>query len=835
MTDPVANDSQPMLLEALKKSEARYRRIIEATNEGVWQLDTQGRTVYVNQRMAEMLGYSVDEFMALSVYDVCAEEDRTRARTLIGDRLRGISEQHDWRFTRKDGSTIWCIVSGVPLKEDDDTIVGVLGMMLDITARKTAEDRARSLSRLYAVSSSVNEAIVRVREPQQLYELACRIAVEQGEFPMAWIAMRDAVDQPLRVQASCGGTESFIADVMRRVNSAAASPGPAGRALRDGAMAVSNDIGNDPTFFFKDTALTLGMRACAVFPMKIGARTLGIMSIYSAHVGYFSDEELRVLVALADDISFAVESAEQEAARKRALDELQESQRVHATLLRNLPGMVYRCRNDSEWSIHFVSDGCLTLTGYTPEQLYAGGTTSYEQIIHPDDRHLVRSAIEAALTAREPFELFYRIVAANGQQKWVWERGSGVFDEQNELRFIEGYVTDITQRKLLEARVLNAQRMESIGTFAGGIAHDFNNILTAIAGNARLALSDLNSTHPVHGHVREIEKSAARAGELVRQILTFSRQQRASREVVSLPALLDELLNTLPFALPATIKLHKELDASVPPVAVDAAQLKQAVINLISNAIQAMLPDGGTLSIALSAATLDETDSGQKTPADLPPGSYVCITVSDTGVGMDAALQARIFEPFFTTKPSGHGTGLGLSVVYGVVRGHAGGIAVHSELGRGSSFAVYLPAAERAAVSAAPAPTPGPAESGAGQRVLYVDDEEALVFLTTRVLERLGYHVTGCIDAVQALQDFRADPFSFDAVVSDLSMPGMSGIEFARELKAIRADLPIVMTSGYIRDEDLNLVRELGIRDLVLKPNTVEELGAVLHRVLTAK
>ena len=832
MTDPAANDdSQPLLLEALKKSEARYRRIIDTTNEGVWQLDTQGRTMYVNQRMAEMLGYSVDEFMALSVYDLCAEEDRTRARALIGDRLRGKSGQHDWRFTRKDGSTIWCIINGVPLKDDDDNIVGVLGMMLDITARKTAEDRARSLSRLYAVSSSVNEAIVRVREPQQLYELACRIAVEQGEFPMAWIAIRDSIEQPLHLQASYGGTENFIADVMRRVNSAAASPGPAGRALRDGVMAVSNDIGNDPTFFFKDTALTLGMRACAVFPMTIGARTLGIMSIYSAHIGYFSEEELRVLVALADDISFAVESAEKEAARKRALGELQESQRVHATLLRNLPGMVYRCRNDSEWSIHFVSDGCLTLTGYTPEQLHAGGSTSYEQIIHPEDRHLVRSTIEAALSARESFELFYRINAANGLQKWVWERGSGVFDEQGELRFLEGYVTDITQRKLLEARVLNSQRMESIGTFAGGIAHDFNNILTAIAGNARLAMSDLASAHPVHNHVREIDKAAARAAELVRQILTFSRQQHASRSVVRLPQLIDDVLSALPTPLPSSVQLRRQVDASVPPTAADVVQFKQVITNLISNAVHAM-PQGGALEIAVDAVSVNESSASAVRALELPPGNYVRIAVSDTGIGMEPALQARIFEPFFTTKPPGQGNGLGLAVVYGIVRGHAGGIVVHSELGRGSTFAVYLPAADSAQIaeSAAPRAT----ESGNGQRVLYVDDEEALVFLTTRVLERLGFRVTGCIDAVQALQDFRADPFSFDAVVSDLSMPSMSGIEFARELKAIRPDLPIVMTSGYIRDEDLNLVRELGIRDLVLKPNTVEELGAVLHRVLTA-
>jgi len=825
------NDPQHALLEALKASEARYRRIIDTTNEGVWQLDLQGRTVYTNRRMADMLGYTVDELKGLSVYEVCAEEDRARARALIGERLTGKSAQHDWCFRRKDGSALWCIINGAPLKDDNGQIIGVLGMMTDITARKAAENRARNLSRLYAVSSTINEAIVRVREPQQLYELACRIAVEQGEFPMAWMAMRESIDSPLQLKASCGGSENFVADVMRRVNSAASSPGPAGRASRDGKPAVSNDIARDATFFFKDAAMALGMRSCAVFPMQVGGRSLGIMSIYSAHVDYFSDEELRVLMALADDVSFAVESAAKETARKQAIDELQESQRVHTTLLRNLPGMVYRCRNDKDWALFFISDGCLGLTGYTPRELCEGGIVTYEQLVHPADLEMVRNTVGEALLAREPFEMIYRINTAQGQLKWVWERGSGVFDERGELRFLEGYTTDITQHKSLETRVLNAQRMETIGTFAGGIAHDFNNILTAIAGNARLALTDLSHSSPVHGHVREIDKAAARAAELVRQILTFSRQQQASREIVRLPALIDEVLSSLPLGLPPSVEVRKAFDADSPPVAADPVQLKQVIANLINNALHAMYQNGGVLDIAVETATVDGSrKGGAKIPADLPPGSYVRIAIRDTGIGMDSELQTRIFEPFFTTKPPRQGTGLGLAVVYGIVRGHSGGIVVHSEPGHGSIFTVYLPAADNVdAENVAPAA----ADTGAGQRVLYVDDEEALVFLTTRVLDRLGYDVTGCVDAVQALEDFRANPYRYAAVVSDLSMPGMSGVDLARELLRIRPDLPIVMTSGYIRDEDLKLVRDLGIRDLVLKPNTVEELGATLHRVLT--
>ncbi|MBC7984991.1 MAG: PAS domain S-box protein, partial [Candidatus Obscuribacterales bacterium] len=772
----------------------------------------------------------------------------------------------------------------------------------------------------------------------------------------AWIAMRETQTAPLTMVARCGGTSDFGSLGMQRINSTPNHPGPAGRALRDGVVAISNDIANDATFYFKERALALGKKSCAIFPMRIAGETCGIMAMYSAHVNYFHDEELRVLTALADDISFAVESAAKEVERKQALDTLQENQRVHATLLGNLPGMVYRSRNDASWTIEFASDGCLELTGYTPQQFY-DNDVCYERIILPIDRQMVRDAVEKALAVRKPFELVYRIITAEGQQKWIWERGNGVYDGRGKVRFLEGFATDITarreaeqqvaaqaalldkakdaivlfgiddtvyywnygaerlygwradealgkkittlscrdtqarrelltqlqtndewsgeltafnksggeividaswtlvrdelgnpasvltintditDRKRLEARVLNAQRIESLGTLAGGIAHDFNNILAAIAGNAKLVLIDLPATHALYAHVREIEKASRRATELVRQILTFSQQQFVSRQLVKLPDIADESLRLLRATLPPQIEIQKNYVKDSPLVTADPTQLHQVLINLGTNAAHAMA-QGGVLNVRLEEVLLDARS--KEVSDDLPVGRYACLAVSDTGVGMDAATQARIFEPFFTTKPAGQGTGLGLAVVHGIVRSHGGSITVRSELGSGSVFKVYFPVVassnDATIQDAARADVVGTAElQGQGQRVLYVDDEEALVFLATRVLERLGYEVTGRCDAVQALAEFRADPQRFDAVVSDLSMPGMSGPEFASAVRKLRGDIPIVMTSGYIREQDLNAVRELGIRELVLKPNTVEELGETLHRVLAKK
>ncbi len=827
------------------------------------------------------------------------------------------------------------------LLADRNIDADAIGVVLRELVEKT-ETRLRRVSRLYAVSSSVNEAIVRVRDPRELYRSACRIAVEQGELPLAWIGVRNRESDQLELIARCGGNEAFVDRVFERIRSNPTFPGPAGRVWRDGYAAVANDIATDASFYWKEDALKLGLRACGVFPLKTAGVVSGIIAIYSDQPGYFSDEELRVLNSLADNISFAVASALKDR-------ELEDHQRMLATLFDNLPGMAYRCRDDEYWTMEIVSSGCFELTGYSQASFLENKNISYGRVIHPVDRERVRLEVETGVRDKRRFEMVYRIVTAQGDAKWVWERGSGVYDAQGALRFLEGFITDvtarreaenqvaaqaalldkakdaivlygmddtvrywnrgaerlygwrageavgrkitalicrdtperralldklvrqgewsgeltrltksggevcidaswtlvrdedgepdsilaintdITERKKLETQFLTTQRLESIGTLAGGIAHDFNNILAAINGNAKLAGSDLSEDDPLRTPLREIEKASLRAGDLVRQILTFSRRQEARRQNIRLADVVAEALRLLRATLPAQIEIRADFDTNSPTVAADATQIHQVVINLGTNAAYAMREHGGVLSIRLSTVQVDQAE--HHAPVNLTSGRYALLAVSDSGAGMDAAITARIFEPFFTTKTAGQGTGLGLSVVHGIVRSHDGAVTVDSEPGRGTIFNVYLPAIEGVApVEAIPQ---APTALGAGQHVLYVDDEEALVFLATRVLEKLGYRVTGRVDPKQALEEFRANPQMFDAVVSDLSMPGMTGPELARAILAIRGDIPIVLTSGYIRDEDMKLVRDLGIRDLVLKPNTVEDLGAALHRVLT--
>jgi PAS domain S-box-containing protein len=385
------------------------------------------------------------------------------------------------------------------------------------------------------------------------------------------------------------------------------------------------------------------------------------------------------------------------------------------------------------------------------------------------------------------------------------------------------------ERRILEANLRHAQKMQSLGTLAGGIAHDFNNILLAISGNARLAVQELPQDHAVQISLREVTRAVNRASSIVNQILLFSRRDdEPAHAPVQLCLLVEEALSLLRATVPASIVFNIDLDAAVPLVLGDAAQLHQVLVNLATNAAYAMSQRGGRLTIELRRFNVDPADL--RAVPGLQAGQHVRLSVSDTGGGMSAAVMERIFEPFFTTKPQGQGTGLGLSVVHGIVAAHRGAITVASTEEQGSTLHVYLPALLQPAVSKEAAVVN--TQRGGGQHVLYLDDEEPLVYLVKRVLERLGYRVTGFTEPEKALQAFAAEPAGFDAVITDLSMPGLSGTDFAKQVLQLRADVPVIMTSGYVRPQDREAALHVGVRELVLKPNTVEELGGVLHKLL---
>lgn len=423
------------------------------------------------------------------------------------------------------------------------------------------------------------------------------------------------------------------------------------------------------------------------------------------------------------------------------------------------------------------------------------------------------------------------------------------------------FARDLTGRKKaeehrneLEAQLRESQKMQAVGTMAGGIAHDFNNILGAILGNVDLAKADCGAGSPALESLLEIEKAGRRARDLVRQILTFSRNEPPKRSAVAVDEVVHDTAQLLRVTLPPAVDLRIELDPHLPPLLADATQVEQALLNLCTNAVHALGDTRGTVRVQASALTPDPRLSDR---LGLAAGDYVALSVIDNGPGIDPGTLLRIFEPFFTTKPVGQGTGLGLAVVHGVMRTHGGAVDVDSTPGAGSRFTLYFPAAPHPmagaapALSAAPAPEPLGAEGGADappaasplpgkpassadsrqRHVMYVDDDEALVFLVRRLLKRRGYRVSTFTDPNEAADALRADAGQYDLVVTDYNMPGYCGVDLVREAKRIRPDLPVALASGYVTTEIEHAALAEGASALIHKPNDVEELCATVDRL----
>jgi len=400
--------------------------------------------------------------------------------------------------------------------------------------------------------------------------------------------------------------------------------------------------------------------------------------------------------------------------------------------------------------------------------------------------------------------------------------------------YANAYGLDITRRKKaekekidLEVQLSQKQKMEAIGTLAGGIAHDFNNILAAMQGYVELSLEDLPEDAAVRDNLEQVLSCGNRAAKLVRQILTFSRKDQQEKGVLQIGSIVKEVLKMLRSSLPATIKIRRKIEAESSLVLADPTQLHQVLVNLCTNASHAMREAGGLLEVSLADVNFEsETKVGDES---LPRGPYVKLSVSDTGCGMEKGVMERIFEPFFTTKKVNEGTGLGLSVVHGIVKSHNGAIAVDSTPGKGSTFDIFFPKVESNEVQARESSEPVTRKQ---EVILLVDDEKVMVDVTKQILERLGYAVVATTSSIVALEAFQEEPDEFDLVITDQTMPNMTGTQLARELIAIKPDIPVILCSGYPENVNLEEVQSIGIKKFITKPISKQDIAAFIREVL---
>ncbi len=475
----------------------------------------------------------------------------------------------------------------------------------------------------------------------------------------------------------------------------------------------------------------------------------------------------------------------------------------------------------------YWSEAMCRLLGLAPESLPS--REMLRSTVHPEDRLRVQTALDEACRHARPYRADYRVLLADGQSRVVHEQTEVSVDHEGRPLQIVGTVQDITERVQLEAQLTQLQKMEALGLLAGGIAHDFNNLLMVMLGNTEMVATRMTEDDKPRRQLRQVLAAGVRAKDLVQQILTFSRRTPPQRRPIQLHDLVKEALTFLRASCPSTIEIRHALDPSVGTVLADPTQVHQVLLNLGTNAVHAMRETGGVLEVRLEAV---DVEAAFASPHKLEPGRHVRLTVSDSGYGMSPGVMERIFDPFFTTKPAGEGTGMGLAVIQGIVTNHGGAVTVKSAPGRGATFEVYLPPAEMPGRE--DAGPPALAATGGTRRILFVDDEVALVEVGQEMLRGLGYTVMACTNPLEALEVFRAAPERFDLVITDQTMPVMTGDKLVAELRRIRPDIPLILCTGYSHTLSEEQARAIGVDAYLQKPLLAVDYDRAIRQVLVA-
>jgi two-component system cell cycle sensor histidine kinase/response regulator CckA len=509
---------------------------------------------------------------------------------------------------------------------------------------------------------------------------------------------------------------------------------------------------------------------------------------------------------------------------------LKDAEAKYRGMFENAVEGIYQSTPDGQFLA--VNTALARMYGYErPEELLSQVSDIQSQIyLDPTCRERFQEQID-----RDGFvhDLEYQVRQRNGNVIWISESARAVRDEYGEIRFYEGFIDNITARKeaeaersRLEKQMLQAQKMDAVGTLAGGMAHDFNNILCAMLGYTELSLFDPKVEGRTRENLQSVLKSAQRAQDLIKRILTFSRPKETERRPLKLSLVIQEAVKLLNATLPSSIKISVSIKTTEDVVVADATEMHQVIMNLGTNAGHALKSNGGKLEYLLELARLDEM---QAAALSLAPGAFLHLTVRDTGFGMSPETLEKIFEPFFTTKAPGRGTGLGLTLVQKIISRSEGAISVKSEPGKGTAFHIYLPQSQE------PLPIEDTKQKvlpGQNERILIIDDEIPVLSMMQQRLRQMGYRVVTRADSVEALKTFRAEPGKFDLVITDHTMPSMQGAELAEQVGDLRPDVPIVLMTGLNQPPNLTGSRYAAKRAVLQKPIDFVELSHRMRKFL---
>lgn len=760
--------------QAIIRSKELLSATLSSIGDAVIATDPQGRITFINSVAESLTGWQQNEAIGQpldAVFRIFNEATRATVESPVIKVLREgvvVGLANHTVLINKDGRQLPIDDSGAPIKDPDGTIVGVILVFHDVTERQRYEAALRASEERFSKAFRASPLAMSISR----FEDRRFIDVNDSFLAVTGYS-REAVLGRRGVEVGIWPTHEERA----RVPQIDEEQG----SLRNVECRLRLQSGQIHTFSLSAEVVEIGGEKC--------------------------------VLSVLDDIS----------ERKQAEDALKNSEHRFRALIEHSSDSIALI--DENNKILYLSPSVTTVEGYAPEELL--GRSGIEHT-HPDDLPLVQEVVESLLAnPGKPIPVRWRRQHKNGQ--WLWLEGFAtnlLHDEA--VRAIVTNYRDITERKNLEEQLVQSQKMEAVGRLAGGIAHDFNNLLTAILGYSEMVMSRLRVDDPMRAEIAEIERAGQRAATLTGQLLAFSRRQILQPRILNLNTVIADISKMLQRLIGEDIDLRINLDGRIGSVKADPGQLEQVIMNLAVNSRDAM-PAGGKLTIETQDVMLDSTYASQH--AEVRPGPYVLLAISDTGTGMDKATQARLFEPFFTTKEKGRGTGLGLATVYGIVKQSGGQIWVYSEPDKGATFKIYLPQAEEAA-GIEDAPPLAPERFSGSETVLLVEDEDGVRSLVRRILQMNGYRVleAGTPEAALRVAEQFADPIHL--LVTDVVMPGMSGRALAEILTQTHPATRVLYISGYTE----NAIVHHGILDseipFLQKPFTPEGLLRKVREVL---
>jgi len=767
--------------ETIRKSEKHYRLLTENATDTIWMMSLDGNFLYHSPSVEKLRGYTPSEANQITLEQTLTPESMSFVRCIFHDENNKPLEKRwadrtvELEIYRKDGTTIWVEASVRAVMDENGNVIGLQGSTRNIDERKQAEI---SLQR-----SEQKWRNILVNNPQISISLDsdAKIIFANKHFQKltGWkeeeILGQDWIDM-------------FIPEAMREEI----------RSVFDRIMSQKDAL---DFLTYENEILT-----------KSGElRHIGWSNVVTKD----ANGKILDVTCLGVDLTERIHAEQALKEAKEKFQVLVEQSPLGLSLI------------DQNGYYRYLNPRFVEMFGYTIEQIHSG--SDWFNRAFPDEKYR-NMVIKSWITDKQNHGVgesrprIYIVTCHDGSKKTINFKPV-TLRSGDQLVIYE----DISEKTKLEDQLRQAQKMESIGTLAGGIAHDFNNILTPLLGYGEMLKVDLPEASPLQKYVDEIFRATLRAKDLVKQILTFSRQSGHEMMPVRLQQILKEVLNLCRSSIPSDIEIDWNIQDDCGLAMVDAIQIHQIAMNLITNAYHAVESAGGKIAVELKKV---EIESGEVISSLLKPGRYALLSVSDTGCGIDPEIVDNIFEPYFTTKEKGKGTGLGLSLVYGIIREHAGDIKVHSELGKGTTFNVYLPLIEEAVEMFKPNPIE--MDMKGNERILLVDDEEVIVRLVKQQLERLGYHVTPFIASPDALEALKTDPEAFDLVISDMSMPHMTGDQLAKELIDIRADIPVIMCTGFSERINRKKAAAIGIKGFLMKPVVNSKIAEMVRNVLDA-